>query len=108
MSNSPGWQPVRQPPPRLSWRASEHTHNYEAVIDLADGRLVVARENDDRAAWTLRRIYPPERPTPRDRSPICGPRWCRSHPDGAGRRPISSKLGAHTSPPAGGGERFRR
>ena len=36
---------------------------HEAVVEIADGRLVAARENDDRAAWTLRKLYPLDRPT---------------------------------------------
>ena len=32
----------------------------------ANGRLAVARKDDDRASWTLRKFYPPARPTPRD------------------------------------------
>ena len=57
---------------------------HEAVVELAAGRLTVARQSDDRAAWALRRLYPPERPTPRD--PLDRPRdaMVAAHPDRGG------------------------
>ncbi len=46
---------------RAAVRARIKAH--EAVVEIADGRPDVARENDDRAAWTLRKLWtPPERP----------------------------------------------
>jgi hypothetical protein len=57
---------------------------HEAVVEIADGRLVVARENDDRAAWTLRKLYPPERPTPRDPLADLRAAMVAAHPDRGG------------------------
>ena len=42
---------------------------HEAVVELAAGRLTVARQSDDQAAWALRRLLgnrPTDRPKPRD------------------------------------------
>ncbi len=56
----------------------------EAVIELANGRLAVARQSDDRASWTLRDLYPPERPTPRDPLADLRAAMVASHPDRGG------------------------
>ena len=59
---------------------------HEAVVEIADGRLVVARENDDRAAWTLRKLYPPARPNGRRADPLADLRaaMVAAHPDRGG------------------------
>ena len=56
----------------------------EAVIELANGRLAVARQSDDRAAWALRDLMPPDRSTPRDPLADLKAEMIRSHPDRGG------------------------
>ncbi len=56
----------------------------EAVVDLAAGRLTLARQSNDRAAWALRRIHPPDRPTPRDPLADLRAAMVAAHPDKGG------------------------
>ena len=60
---------------------------HQAVIDLAAGRLTVARESNDRAAWELRRLSgdrPTERPKATDLLAVLKAAMVASHPDKGG------------------------
>ena len=59
---------------------------HEAVIDLAAGRLTVARQSD-RASWALRQLSrdrPPERPKATDLLAVLKAAMVAAHPDKGG------------------------
>ena len=60
---------------------------HEAVIDLAAGRLTVARQSDDQAAWALRKLSgerPTERPKATDLLSVLKAAMVAAHPDRGG------------------------
>ena len=60
---------------------------HEAVIDLAAGRLTVARQSDDQAAWALRRLLgnrPTDKPKATDLLAVLKAAMVAAHPDRGG------------------------
>ena len=57
------------------------------MIDLAAGRLTVARQSDDQAAWALRRLLgnrPTDRPKATDLLSVLKAAMVAAHPDKGG------------------------